>query len=177
MGRGVSMKFAKLLLLSIALGSLTAEAKLHVCVATEFAQNGGTNWGVDSYLYLQDVLAKDGNPKLTKDGALQMLVSGHVLLKGKEDWHSPRESYYSLFVDQGVVQNLNYKPRKYKEHIQFPKLTETASNGTDGGGLNGEFIVSKDMFRESKQENKFEAHFIFQSGDHMGGVIHYSCVN
>ena len=44
----------------------------------------------------------------------------------------------------------------------------------DGGNLNGYLIVSRDALTAGSGDS-FEAHLIFQHGDHTGGTIDYKC--
>jgi hypothetical protein len=100
---------------------------------------------------------------------LEKLV-GHVIV-ATEQPESVNDNYYSVFVLKKVNQNFAYKPRRYVDSIQFPKVDTQFSSTHDGGGMSGELVISKD-----NSEKTFEAHYIFQTGDHMGGTIDLVCV-
>jgi hypothetical protein len=81
------------------------------------------------------------------------------------------EDYYSVFKSENVSQNPNYRPRVYTNHFQFRGLREVASNNRDGGGMNGDLVISNTVLTS----NEARAHYVFQSGDHLGGTIDYDC--
>ncbi len=98
---------------------------------------------------------------------------GHVVVSRSADNISVNNQYYSVFASKQLPQNLNYKPRVYKNYIQFKNIQDAGSNSYDGGNMNGELVIHKDI-KEDKVDN-VSASYIFQSGDHLGGTIDYEC--
>lgn len=70
--------------------------------------------------------------------------------------------YVEDFSIETLSENPKYKPTRYKGFSQFKDF--------DASDMWGSFILDKDTNQDS-----FEAHYIFQAGDHMGGTLHMSC--
>ncbi|MEZ4870651.1 MAG: hypothetical protein R2827_00100 [Bdellovibrionales bacterium] len=75
--------------------------------------------------------------------------------------------YVGEFEITRIVENSNYNPRVYVNHSQFPEFNATTSSH----GMWGEFVVQK----PDGVGSSLHAHYIFQSGDHMGGVVDFEC--
>jgi len=94
-------------------------------------------------------------------------ISGHILTAntlGDED------EYEGRFAIASLSENPKYRPRRYKGFSQFPKFDAAKGNGPREEGMWGQFLLEKNTARP-----RFSAHYIFQAGDHMGGVLHLSC--
>jgi len=80
----------------------------------------------------------------------------------------PEYGYYGVFKYDEKVADKNYRGRTYKNHDKLD-FDAVATNGNDGGGMWGYLVINKDT------EGEFDAHYIFQAGDHMGGTVDYKC--
>ena len=74
--------------------------------------------------------------------------------------------YQGAFTAVKLIENPDYKPRRYKGYSQFRDFDASKSMS----GMWGELVIE----RNTKKE-KFQAHYIFQAGDHMGGTLHLTC--
>jgi hypothetical protein len=97
---------------------------------------------------------------------------GHVVVGAYEE-QDPTYQYYSVFALSNIQQNVKYKPRVYTNHIQFKNIDTNFSSSHDGGGMWGEFVIEKKIFEAGAKSAG--AHYIFKSGDHIGGTIDYVC--
>ncbi len=154
------MKTALFLLSLLALG---AQAKQYTCVSTAFRQNSGLEHKANAR-FVFDV-KKDESGVVSLQGFL-----GHVLVSDAEE--ELVYNYYSVFALETVANNVAYVPRVYTDHLQFVDVDEKMSNGWDGGGMNGNLVIEKVVLDGAKTA---KAHYIFQSGDHMGGTIDFDC--
>ncbi len=77
------------------------------------------------------------------------------------DWE-----YWGKFSFDKIEENTNYRPRRYLNHSQFRNFNAQESSH----GMWGNLILEK-----PNGEERIKAHYIFQSGDHIGGVIDFSC--
>lgn len=152
------------LILSLAATHATAATR-HLgewtCIATHIKSG---NHEANSRLVLE-ILNVNGTLELAS-------LIGHVTV-GWDDFNDPSSHYYSIFNLKRMIQNTKYKPRVYTNHIQFKNIDEAASNSTDGGGMNGELVIEASVV--DKLTQKVSAHYIFQSGDHLGSTIDYQC--
>ncbi len=99
-----------------------------------------------------------------QEKSLRNLI-GHVYLT-QPHLDQLAEGYYSLFQFKEILQNKNYRPRIYLDHIQFAQFNSAKSNSHDGGGMWGSFILKNDFS---------QAHYVFKAGDHIGGTLDYKC--
>ena len=139
-----------------------AKSVEYTCLASKFRINGGDEGkSVNSRFVM--VLSSDTGTEVAKS------LIGHVDVSAFEQ--SPYDNYYSVFVLKDLASNPNYNGHKYTNHVQFKEINESASSSADGGGMNGYLVVNKDR----KSGESFDAHYVFQSGDHIGGTIDYDC--
>jgi len=85
----------------------------------------------------------------------------------KEEANSD-DAYIGIFATKSVQENPKYRPVKYKDSSQFQNVDAKETRGAESG-MWGSLIVPK------KTTGAFEAHYVFQAGDHMGGTIHMDC--
>ena len=83
---------------------------------------------------------------------------------------TPDESYIGNFKIASLTENPKYRPNKYKGYSQFPKLDATDTTGSSEEGMWGQLLLEKDTSKRT-----FQAHYVFQAGDHMGGTLHLTC--
>ena len=131
-----------------------------LCIAKGDAlRQSGTNLPANSRIHFSKY--QDGENTLYKK------MVGHVTAGYEEE---PEYSYYGIFqYDQQVV-NKEYRGRTYKNHDQLKDFDATATSDNDGGGMWGYLVINKDTSAKT-----FDAHYVFQAGDHMGGTIDYVC--
>ncbi|WP_163835161.1 hypothetical protein [Spartinivicinus ruber] len=96
---------------------------------------------------------------------------GHVLVTDDTEPTilADHYGYYGLFRFGRLYQNPNYNPTVYYDHYQFKPFNAVTTNGFDGGGMWGSFVLPKSLDKE------VAAHYIFQAGSHIGGTIDYKC--
>jgi hypothetical protein len=77
-------------------------------------------------------------------------------------------AYYGLFFGKDRKTNLAPRATVYKDekYYRFNKLNANITSDSDGGGMWGYFVISKEFKK---------AHYVFRSGDHMGGTIDFDC--
>jgi hypothetical protein len=96
----------------------------------------------------------------------------------RADWSELSETpsfyeYKGWFNMKSIDENLDYKPRKYKNYSQFRDFDATSSKQ----GMWGYFVLEKEN-RQTQNSNggsTLMAHYIFQAGDHIGGTIDFVC--
>jgi hypothetical protein len=79
-------------------------------------------------------------------------------------------SWIGKFRSDELVENPNYRPRKYVGYSQFREFDAVDTAGSAESGMWGNFLLEKDMSAEH-----FQAKYIFQAGDHMGGTLNLGC--
>ncbi|MBC7429712.1 MAG: hypothetical protein H7336_13935 [Bacteriovorax sp.] len=81
-------------------------------------------------------------------------------------------SYMGFFQATSLVATPDYRPFVYKGWTQFKgfNAVHTARSET---GMWGDFVLN--LKGSLKKDNKFEARYIFQAGEHMGGTILLKC--
>jgi hypothetical protein len=130
-----------------------------------------------SYICLADGMRQHGS-SYSADGRLHFVkyeeegktiykgIVGHLSVGYDEE---PEYSYYGVFnFDQKEV-DPKYRGRTYKNHDKLD-FSAVATNGNDGGGMWGYLVINKDNTQDT-----FDAHYVFQAGDHMGGTVDYTC--
>lgn len=78
-------------------------------------------------------------------------------------------SYMGFFDFDKISYNPNYKPIRYKGYTQFKKFDAIHTAGLESG-MWGEFVMDI-----TTPDVPFDARYIFQAGDHMGGVVIFTC--
>lgn len=81
-------------------------------------------------------------------------------------------AYVGHFRTSRISSNPAYSPRRYKNYLQFQKLDAAETTGNESG-MWGDFVVEKTAFE--RRTETFQAHYIFQAGDHIGGTLHFTC--
>jgi hypothetical protein len=133
----------------------------YVCSATgKNLRQQGTTYPVNARLQFSQYQDDQGNRVIKK-------VIGHLLTSYEEPMLA--YAYYGTFQYDSIVANAKYRGRTYKNHSQF-SMDATATNDNDGGGIWGKLVVSKNV-----KDKTFDAHYIFQAGDHMGGTVDFTC--
>ncbi|WP_018691623.1 hypothetical protein [Algicola sagamiensis] len=136
----------------------------YICHSDGKIRANGAPSPVNSRLELKLMKDQNGLMYLTQ-------TMGHVLVTDDTD-HNPladRYAYYGLFRFGRLDENPDYNPTVYHDHHQFKPFNAMTTNGFDGGGMWGYFVIPKSLERDTK------AHYIFQSGSHIGGTIDYEC--
>lgn len=149
-------------------GNVAFAKQSNKIICTTYGKNirqfGGFKCNSSVYLTF---LYKNMDDKATL-GSMTGHISASYINSNSENYFDSTDLYYGSFTHDVISNNPNYIPRKYLEHYQFP-LDATATNGNDGGGMWGNFILPKNPKKE------FQAHYIFQAGDHMGGTVDMNC--
>jgi len=76
------------------------------------------------------------------------------------------DEYTGEFSFEKISENKKYRPRIYKNYSQFVDFNAQKSSN----GMWGNLLLEKNNGTKSIQ-----VHYIFQAGDHMGGVIDFYC--
>lgn len=128
----------------------------YICLAKEMRQQGGS-YSADGRIHFV---------KYEEEGkTLYKSIVGHLSV-GYED--EPEYSYYGVFNFDQKEADTSYRGRTYKNHDKID-FSAVATNGNDGGGMWGYLVINKTT------EDEFDAHYVFQAGDHMGGTVDYTC--
>ena len=147
--------------------SIFATEKLsYICMDIE-KDSLSQQWGTtDVWGRVELKIVEESN----SEGLRSITVFGHVAAdydSGEQGRIDPTTAYYQgTFTAIKLVENPNYKPRRYKGYSQFRDFDASKSMS----GMWGELVIE----RNTKKE-KFQAHYIFQAGDHMGGTLHLTC--
>ncbi|MCO4793194.1 MAG: hypothetical protein KC493_05765 [Bacteriovoracaceae bacterium] len=128
----------------------------YVCMAKELRQHSST-YNADGRLHFTKY--QEGEKTLYKN------IVGH-LITGYDD--EPEYAYYGVFKFDQKEADPKYRGRTYKNHDKLD-FDAVATNGNDGGGMWGYLVINKTT------EAEFDAHYVFQAGDHMGGTVDYTC--
>ena len=83
------------------------------------------------------------------------------------------ESGYGIFKINELTSNEQYRPTRYIGATQFRNFNATSSINYDGGGPWGSLVM--ELQNLSPNSKEFDAHYIFQHGDHMGGTMDLTC--
>ncbi|MBT3980301.1 MAG: hypothetical protein HOE90_03060 [Bacteriovoracaceae bacterium] len=162
----------KKLALIIAISSMTQAFSATVtCISKSEARQGGAKLPVAARIDFRDDEDESGNRVLKN-------VVGHVAVRNNfdgDDKIGRSDDYYSIFNIKKMKAKAKYKARVYKNHSKFEDYDSTASNSTDGGGMWGYLAVEKYEEPKGGEEKSFSAHYVFQSGDHMGGTVDFDC--
>lgn len=78
-------------------------------------------------------------------------------------------SYMGFFKFNDIPHNPNYRPIRYKGYTQFKEFDAIHTAGLESG-MWGEFVIDL-----TKTTQTFDARYIFQAGDHMGGTVLFTC--
>lgn len=94
---------------------------------------------------------------------------GTVIAGGTRN-SDPDSVYRGEFRIKRLVNDLNYKPNKYKGAKIYRKVNAYKTSGSESG-MWGDLIIST----STSSRYDLDAHYVFQAGDHMGGTIHMRC--
>jgi len=77
-------------------------------------------------------------------------------------------AYYGVYLGTNKQSVLGPRARVYTDdnYYRFNGFDATTTTTMDGGGMWGYLVISKDLTK---------AHYVFQSGSHMGGTIDFEC--
>ena len=96
-----------------------------------------------------------------------------IVVAGADDRASAatlQDAYTGHFNLYKLAENPLYRPHKYTNSSQFDHFDANVTTGAETG-MWGKFVLSK----TSNSRGEYEAHYIFQAGDHMGGTLHLVC--
>ena len=94
-------------------------------------------------------------------------IEGYVKVANIWDENNPpAESEYDVgeFRVAELTENLKYIGSRYRGFSQFKDLTSE------------DHYMSGNLLLEKGNKMSFKAHYIFQSGDHMGGTVDMNCM-
>jgi hypothetical protein len=74
-----------------------------------------------------------------------------------------------FFKTEVLSANSNYNPRKYIGFAQFNNFDAAHTTGQEDGMYG---YIAVDI---SPNKEEFEAFYVFQAGDHMGGTVLFKC--
>lgn len=81
---------------------------------------------------------------------------------------STENSYMGFFKAASVSANPNYRPIRYKNYTQFKNFDAAHTTGQEDG-MWGSLVL------DLNSATPFDARYIFQAGDHMGGTVLFTC--
>lgn len=149
--------FSLFLLVSCVLNehSLADQAKEITCIATgkKLRRHGSTDEYAQANLNFKF--------EETDGRAVLKSIRGKIAASMNE---IDLNSYVGSFNYQKINNNPNYNPHKYYGYYQFPLDASESDQG-----MWGNFVIP------FGPANKFNTHYIFQAGDHMGGTIDMDC--
>jgi len=162
------MKSLNVLMLSLALSLVGTSSALAGSTPIECAadgkslsQNGGTL--LNALAYLSFDLTRD-------EKGLRVLENLQGRVQTSPELVDEYGSYIGRFDIASVTENENYNPVRYEGYSQFKNIDATDTEGSAERGMWGTLVVEKNI-----RQRVFQAHYIFQSGDHMGGTLHLVC--
>ncbi len=84
---------------------------------------------------------------------------------------------YAHLRGSEIASALSPRARKYKDtnYFRFKNIEGVAQTAHDGGGLNGYLVINKKLLKVGSAAETFDAHYVFQHGDHTGGTLDYTC--
>lgn len=97
---------------------------------------------------------------------------GHIFVQQffiEDDPISVENSYMGFFSFLKLSYNPNYRPIRYKGYTQYKDFDALHTAGLESG-MWGAFIIDL-----TKMTDTFDARYIFQAGDHMGGTVLFTC--
>jgi hypothetical protein len=133
------------------------------CEATKAVQYGDANMAAVADLSFE--LERNGNFSEMKN------IKGHIFVKSQYedgDAITPENSYRGYFQINSLKANSNYNPHKYKEWFQFKDFNASTTDGVEDG-MWGSLLL------DLSGDDSFDARYIFQAGDHMGGTVILKC--
>lgn len=153
-------------LITIAILALSIQgiaAETIQCNAQKAIQYGAGNLKADAELTFQ--LERNGTESVIEN------VNGHVFVQSQfEDGNviNSDNSYMGYFKINSIKANANYNPLKFKDWFQFKDFNAAKTEGLEDG-MWGTLVI------DLSRDDVFEARYIFQAGDHMGGTVLFTC--
>ena len=151
-----------LLLLSILALSQSLYAESVTCRAEKTIKNGFSDMKTDAELTFD----------LNRATKTISNVLGHIYVQNPyaeaHEEISTENSYMGFFQITSTTANPNYRPLRYKKFTQFKNFDATHTAGEESG-MWGTLVI------DLTSTPKFEARYIFQAGDHMGGTVLFNC--
>jgi len=134
------------------------------CRSERTIQAGLSRLATDAELSFE--LEKKGNASvLTK-------IVGHIFIKGPYDdsvVFDTENTYMGFFKIDSLTANGDYGPRKYIGYAQFNDFDAAHTVGLEDGMFG---YLAVDVTSNKKE---FQAFYVFQAGDHMGGTALFNC--
>lgn len=121
---------------------------------------------IDTFAKISFELERSGNNSVITN------IVGHIFVKSpyeETNGFDPENSYMGFFKTDSLTANPDYNPRKYVGYAQFTNFDAAHTTGLEDG-MYGYLALNV----EGNQKN-FEAFYVFQAGDHMGGTVIFNC--
>ncbi len=132
------------------------------CRAEKAIQPGFENMKADAQLEF----------KLDRETKTITELNGHIFVQNPyaeaNEEISTENSYMGFFKFDSLAHNENYRPNRYKGFTQFKEFDAVHTAGQESG-MWGALVL------DLSKADKFEARYIFQAGDHMGGTVLMTC--
>lgn len=97
---------------------------------------------------------------------------GHIFVQQfymEDEDISVENSYMGFFHFDSLTSNPHYRPIRYKGYTQYKDFDALHTAGLESG-MWGAFIADL-----RKNTETFDARYIFQAGDHIGGTVLFTC--
>jgi len=156
------------LLATFASSSAYASTYEFTCTPQYVSQGSGPSHDIDVAGSLDVKLTYvDSNSPVTID------YDGKLKAGYDFDGSNEMDDMYVGTFKNSKESKLSPRARKYKDssYYRFPDFDADSTGRHDGGGMWGYLVISKGLF----QNNTFDAYYVFQSGDHMGGTMSLTC--
>lgn len=104
-------------------------------------------------------------------------VSGAKFVEGRDTM--TRVDFYSQFLGKDLAASSAPKATTYPDdkYLRFKDFNASIETEQDGAGMNGYLVVSRKAISVTTRKQSFDAHYVFQHGDHTGGTIDFTCEN
>lgn len=166
------MKFLFGLIFAIVVSAQTATAATQIHCFAKGDKAGGNDAGplmVDVSLHLNVSYDRTAKGHVISGGGEMKIASAFEDLKSPEELNEDN-AYIGIFRVVNTPENTNYRPRRYKGFMQFPYFDAVETKGRESG-MWGALLLQ----RIYKTAPRFQAKYIFEAGDHMGGTLHLTC--
>lgn len=166
------MKFIFGFIFSLSVLPPVANAATDIHCFAKGNRAGGNDAGpfmVDVSLRLNIAYDRTAKGHVVNGGGELKVASPFEELKSPEELNEDN-AYIGVFRIVNSPENTNYRPRRYKGFMQFPDFDAAETKGRESG-MWGSFLLQ----RIYKTAPRFQAKYIFQAGDHMGGTVHLTC--
>ena len=163
------LKIISLITVSLLAASAHADSFSALCLS-QGTSVGGNDMGAftsDSRLNIMVTSSKDGLLKLRAEGIV--LVANSIFEVGAPSLLNGDNAYMAMF-DYNASENPDYRPVVYEGYAQFKDFDAVYTVGMESG-MWGYLVIEK----ASVEKDQFQAAYVFQAGDHMGGTLYFSC--